>query len=97
MDEREQILALQAQVAELLSFKRALEAAGTIPYNVDSAFRERLASQTKFGVSSKSADAEDVTINEAGAAVKEVLADPVGFIDVDLEDGTTVAVPYFSI
>jgi hypothetical protein len=99
MDTSKQVLELQQQVEELLAFKRALEAAGTIPYEVDVAFKKRFSELVTLRLqpSSKAANAEDVTINEAGSATYSVLDNPDGFAAGQLEDGTTIAIPYFTL
>lgn len=94
MDESKQIIERLSKVEEFIDSLKSVE---RIPYNVDSAFRERLNLTNKFAVSTKSADSEDITINEAGVSVTDVLNDPDGFLKVILESGVEKAVPYYDL
>jgi len=83
------------QLEELVAFKKSLESASNIPFNVDRAFRFRLRGlANNLEVSSKAADSEDQTVNESGSSSYSVLSDPVGFLSIEIE-GTTYNLPYY--
>lgn len=79
-------LELQVQVNELMVFKRAFE-------NISQLDPQLVATLTQLisTPSSKSATAENTTINEAGVATKSVLGIPDGFIKIG-----SVNVPYYN-
>lgn len=90
---------LNSRLEALESFVASLKSAADLPFEVDSAFRERLADlvAVRLAVSSKSLNSEDVSINEGGVATHVVLDDPDGWAAITLEDGTEVAVPYYTV
>lgn len=95
MDETEQILNRLAQVEQFID---SLKASNRIPYEVDVALRERLSiGSSRFNISSKGVNSEDITIDEAGTAINDVLNDPDGWIEVVLENGLTKHVPYYDL
>lgn len=94
MDESRQIL---ARLALLEEFVESLKSSHSIPFDVDSAFRDRLSVSATFDASTKDANSEDVTINEAGSGTSVVLNDPTGFVKARLSNGTEVALPYYSV
>lgn len=51
--------------------------------------------KTSLSVSTKGADEEDQAVNEAGSGTYNVLKEPVGFLEVEI-DGTTYNLPYYS-
>ena len=65
-----------------------------IPFSVQEALKARIGQGTILSLSTKGADTEDVSINEAGAATHTVLADPTGFLSVEV-NGATRNIPYF--
>lgn len=70
------------KIDELYAFMQDMKAGATFPLDVDEAIRDRLGIDSIIVVDttvSKSANSEDVSIDEAGAAVKVVLDDPDGF------------------
>jgi len=85
------------RIESLEQFASNLTETTSIPYAVEMAIRDRfqLQSAVTAEVSSKNADSEDVTVNEAGAATYAVMNDPVGFLSVTV-NGTTYYVPYFN-
>ncbi len=82
---------------EVYDFIQKMKASSTIPLDVDRAIRDRLGlSGIPLGaVSAKTANSEDVTVNEAGAGTYAVMNDPVGFLEITL-GSTTYYVPYFN-
>lgn len=77
------------------AFIDALKSAHTLPLEVDNAIRDRLGNTAVFTAGVKGVDTEDVTVNEAGASTHTVLADPVGFLTIEV-NGSTYNVPYYS-
>lgn len=87
---------LEQRVQELERRLALLENGATIPYPVESAFRDRLGvgGIPVIQTSTKGVDSEDVTVNEAGASTYAVMNDPDGFLKVVIS-GTTYYLPYF--
>lgn len=85
---------LEQRVKALEDKFKSLQSSTTIPYDIDGAFRKRFASSIGLVASSKGANSEDVTINEAGSASKDVLGDPVGFLEV-MVGGSIRYIPYY--
>jgi hypothetical protein len=85
----------EQKLNEIYAFMQSLKANSTIPIEVDGAFRTRLTGILGLTVSAKSANSEDVSVNEAGAASYSVMNDPVGFLEVDI-DSVTYYIPYFT-
>lgn len=87
----------QAKLDELYVFMQSLMASSTIPLDIERALRARLGLDNipTAAVSSKGADTEDVTVNEAGASSYPVMNDPVGFIQITI-GSTTYHIPYFN-
>ena len=87
---------LLARIDALEQEIKNLKADSTIPYDVDQAFRKRLAISTftPFVVSAKGASTEDVSVNEGGASSYAVMNDPDGFLEVTIAN-TVYYVPYF--
>lgn len=85
------------KLEEIYSFMESLKASTSIPLEVDQAFRFRLGLDTVplTAVSSKNADSEDIPVDEGGAALYDVMGDPVGFLQLTLGN-TTYYVPYFN-
>ncbi len=92
----EQIL---LKLAELENKVKALEAAATIPYEVDSAFRERFGlnrlDSTSLIASSKGATSENHAVNEAGIATYSVLGIPDGYLEVTV-GGSVKYIPIYT-
>ena len=89
MDEQE-----KRDLEELKAWKKSLESSSSIPLNIDQAFRARFEKGSVFTVSTKGADTEDVTVDEAGLATYAVMNDPDGFLQVTV-GGTIYYLPYF--
>lgn len=85
---------LTARIVALENRLKTFEAASTIPYEVDQAFRSRLKSSLGLSVSAKSATSENKAVNEAGASSYSVLNIPDGFLQVTV-GATTYYVPIF--
>ena len=85
---------IKQQIRELQDFNRSLQSAHSIPLAVYQAFSERFVNSVIME-STKSADSEDVTVNEAGAGSYAVLGDPVGFIKINV-NGKIRQIPYFN-
>lgn len=77
---------------------QALKVHSQIPYQVEQAFRERLdiaSFTTNIVTSSKGANSEDVSVNEAGSSSYSVMGDPVGFLKITISS-TDYYIPYFN-
>lgn len=74
---------LEERIKQLETKLEALGNSSTIPFNVDRAFRTRLAS-SNLATSSKSASSEDEAIDEAGIATHNVLKRPDGYLQADI-------------
>lgn len=85
---------LQRQLNELKDWKASLERSSTIPLSIDQAFRERF-KNNKLLTSTKSATSENQAVDEGGASTYSVLKAPDGFVEVYLDDGTLIYLPYF--
>ena len=89
----------EQKLNEVYETIQMLKNAASIPYEFDAAFRDRFGlrnAATRLIVSSKSANSEDQSVDEAGANSYIVLGDPVGFLEVDIE-GTTYCLPYYNV
>jgi hypothetical protein len=84
----------RTKLNELYDFMQSLKESSAIPQDVDAAFRERLKDLLVIEVSTKDADSEDVTVDEAGAATYQVMNDPDGFLKVTI-NGTDYNIPIF--
>lgn len=94
MDELKiQIEMLKSRVEKLEAENNLLKNSATIPFDVDAAFRDRLA--FKFTSSSKSASSENQAVNEAGSSSYNVLKPPDGF-DQITTGTTTKYYPFFT-
>lgn len=91
--EQELLQRIEALEQEL----EALRSASTIPYDVDSAFRERfrLNNVTIATVSSKANDSEDQAVNEGGSGTYSVLKPPDGFLQITINN-TVYYLPFFT-
>lgn len=85
----------EQKLNEVYELVQSLKNSTTIPLEVDAAFRTRLTELSGLSVSGKSATSEDVSINEAGAALHTVLDDPDGFLEIQIA-GSTYYLPYYS-
>lgn len=96
---KEKIASLESQLTQMEginTFIQSLKASTTIPFEVDRAFRDRFRDILTLSVSSsKTADSEDVTVNEGGSSSYAVMNDPVGFLEFTIA-GTVYYVPYFN-
>lgn len=72
-----------------------LKAASTIPYEVEQAFRTRLASLVNLSSSAKGATSESQTVQEAGASTYGVLKNPDLYLQITV-NGTTYYIPAFT-
>lgn len=95
---------MEQRIKELENRIQALEASlarlnntTSIPWEFEQALRDRLALGTVIvaSTSSKGANSEDVTVNEAGTNTYAVMNDPVGFIKLTF-NGTDYYIPYFN-
>ena len=88
---------LLQRIDELQQEIDLLKADSTIPYEVEQAFRKRLAisSYTPVVVSAKGANSEDVSVNEGGVASYSVMNDPVGFLQVTIASNVYY-IPFFN-
>lgn len=88
---------LQKQINDLTAKVRLLEAASTIPYSVDQAFRSRLeiGKLAKVTLSTKASNSEDQAVNEGGTGSYSVLKPPDGFAQVNV-GGTIYYIPVFT-
>lgn len=86
----------EQRIIDLENKVKALEAASTIPYNVEQALRQRLGmgSITVLTVSGKSTNSEDQTVDEGGAGNYSVLSDPAGWLQVTIAS-TVYYIPYY--
>lgn len=71
-----------------------LKSSSTIPFDVDGAFRDRLAGSLGLTVSSKGATEENQAVDEAGSGTYSVLGVPSGFLEINIS-GTTYYLPYY--
>jgi hypothetical protein len=85
----------EQKLNEVYEFTQSLKSSSSIPYDVDGAFRDRLRNIFALYVSSKSADSEDQSVNEAGSGTYSVMGDPDGFLEITV-DGTLYYIPYFT-
>lgn len=83
------------RIEELEKFKKSLEASTSIPQPVYAAFKDRFSDIVGITVSAKGANSEDVTVDEAGSNTYAVMNDPVGFLQVRINN-TIYYIPYFS-
>ena len=76
---------------------QSIKNSASIPYEIDSAFRERfnIASFTPLTGSAKNATSENKAVNESGAGSYSVMDKPDGFLQVTI-GVTTYYLPYFS-
>lgn len=87
---------LQNRIDQLQAEIDLLKSEHTIPYEVESAFRERLdINGLSLPLSSKSATSENRTVDEAGASSYSVLKAPDGFLETVLTDGTVRYIPIY--
>ena len=68
-----------------------------IPLPVAQALTRKLGIRNlpQIKASSKGADSEDISVNEAGASSHVVLADPTGFVTLTDLQGNTYEIPYY--
>lgn len=85
----------QAQLKELIDFKRNLESSNTIPLTVDQAFRGRFVIPPEVTTSTKGATTENQPVNEGGSASYSVLKAPDAFLQVIIS-GSTYYIPIFT-
>lgn len=78
---------------EVYDFMKSMEVGARIPFAVGEAINSRI-SVRQLEISSKDADSEDIIIDEAGASTKNVLNDPDGFLEINI-DGTIYYIPYY--
>lgn len=72
-----------------------MQKSSAIPRSTEMALRERLKGiGSTLIVSTKGVDTEDVTVNESGSASYAVMNDPVGFLQVTINN-TIYYIPYF--
>ena len=96
--EREQFEQMQKELQELRTFKRSLEAFGTIPLNVHKAFQKRLKvneDQTPLTLDPTN-PLQVKAVNEAGSSTYNVMspADDFAFVTID---GIRYNVPLFNV
>ncbi len=91
------ILQLKLQVEDLQREVSSLKNTTTIPYEVDTAFRDRfeIASYAKLTASSKTAASETQAVSESGVASYNVAKPPDGFREF-VVGGSTLYVPYYT-
>ena len=76
---------------------KMLKASTTIPYEVDTAFRERfkIGDLAKLSASTKTVASETQAVNEAGAASYNVPKINDGFVETTV-GGTIIYLPYYT-
>lgn len=85
----------QIQRLETLERKfKLLEASGTIPQEVDVAFRTRLKGLIALTVSGKGATSESQTVQESGSLTYGVLKNPDEYLQITV-GGATKYIPTF--
>lgn len=87
---------LRKEFEQMKADIQALKNTATIPYEVDSAFRDRLGiDQLGLKGSTKVATSENVSIDEGGVAVKTALGAPDAFKQMSI-NGTTFYIPVWN-
>lgn len=84
---------LQRQVNELREIVLSLQSSVSIPYEIESAFRERLGG-TILTDSSKTAGSASQGVNEAGSGTYSVAQPMKGFKQI-LDKGVVIYIPYY--
>ncbi len=98
-DIEKQINLVIAELNKLEEKVKLIYGSSTIPYEVESAFRQRLRLSDFMKaatVSSKTAASETQTVNEAGVSTYSVARPMNGFLSITLPDGTAYDIPYFT-
>ena len=88
---------IQRQLNEIRAELDLLKASTTIPFEVESALRERfgLADFTPLSTSTKSVDDVTQAVNEGGIATYSVAKAPDGFRQI-LINGTLLYIPFYT-
>jgi hypothetical protein len=88
---------LETRIATLEDALAKLNNTAEIPWEFEQALRDRLVLGTNIvaGASSKTANSEDVTVNESGSGSYAVMNDPIGFIKLRFGEND-YHIPYFN-
>lgn len=85
----------EQKLNEVYEFIQSLKTSNSVPFEVDSALRERLlGDRSELEKSSKGATSENKTVDESGSSSYAVLDKPDGFLEVTVS-GTRYYIPYY--